>query len=139
MWKKKVYANVVHCLIKLKCLSVSWKVSCCLRWLKLHQNVIFPLTSFWGVSQTVCITSCWGLKDCLSLMAEQHPDSLISYPAHFVSWSSLFTVLSDVTTEVLGSYLFLPHCPLITSLPSSQSFLICLSKSPKRISIFHTF
>lgn len=36
------------------------------------------------------------------------------------------------------SYLFLPRCPLITSLPFSQSFLIRLPKSLKPLSLFHT-
>lgn len=40
-------------------------------------------------------------------------------------------------SEALSSYLLLPHCPLITSLPSSQSFLIRLSKSLKLISLSH--
>lgn len=40
-------------------------------------------------------------------------------------------------SEALRSYLLLPHCPLITSLPSSQSFLIRLSKSLKLISLSH--
>lgn len=55
--------------------------------------------------------------------------------------SSLFflscSVLFPLFFSAVCSYLFLPHCSLITPLPFSQSFLIRLFKFLKPVSLFH--
>lgn len=89
----------------------------------------------WSSSSSDFITSCRRLKDCLSLMAERRPDSLISFPAHFLFLSC--SVLFPLFFSAVCSYLFLPHCSLITPLPFSQSFLIRLFKFLKPVSLFH--
>lgn len=44
---------------------------------------------------------------------------------------------SHIFPSSVCSYLFLPHCSLITPLPFSQSFLIRLFKFLKPVSLFH--
>lgn len=54
-----------------------------------------------------------------------------------LSYLSQLCIIPSFFFSAVCSYLFLPHCSLITPLPLSQSFLIRLFKFLKPVSLFH--
>lgn len=147
---EQVDANVVHWIIKVQCLSVSWIVSCCPWQLKTLQNFIFfPLTSFWGLSQSVVVVQ--QLKSRLHYKLLETEGLPIPH-GWTASWFShifpsslfiLFCIIPSPFSSLLLSQMWLqqssPFISLPTTLPSDYfSALLSIFPNPF-VQIFLTY